>query len=797
MNLNNPKADAYLAKLANEMEKKIRTSSNSDEIFETLNLLEEFVYKVPEQTVRIVEYLIKHSIEAKSIKSPMGNFYGKSYSMIISKTLELLDRLRYICPDSVLPLLEELILKEDKEERSRSIEILKRFAKYDFNVLTKSEIGYGAQRKILDYILPWSIKERNDNFDFIKAVAEELLNPSVEGITSGINEEAQYTITFHSGVVDPTDFLKKIRRETIDLVAGIYKETDDEVTKLKIVNILDEATRGPISVTYDKNVEKMIADDTKYLMSIFREMLFDEKGNLVGSIPVAEAIENRLYWFNKNNKRASSLGSKKLREDILSDHFYSLFYLFVGDGIVFGQEEDCNAQIERKKQINKKIKEINKSSLSEWAGVIDKIARQIGLVEEWKFNPFNDFLRKLSAEKPDMASIILNNLMNNDKLANVLTSFLDGFRYSRRFDLWDKATQKAIKKKNVFLTNAIIYSLDFNRGGSTDQKLRNDDVLLIGNIVKQSGKFSFLKKNKESALILQHATINTLISNLRNDSYRTEPLLIEEIKKNKENNFLVRGIEFGFRKNDIDCNNISKELNDLLMELLVEIGDLDWNAQELLLNMGHQDIKIIFDVFWKRMEKDTKREIKSIEHRYINQYRAIPYHFNNNLKSYISSHDQFQTLVEEWINKTTPSFWKYNWDISRFLKAMGSPAIAILRSMIESGNEDDIAKAVHLIDRFEGCDIEMAIEVVRRTKEEKNISYVESMLFSTGVVSGEDGIACAFEEKSEKLKKYLNDENEQVKKFVQKMINDLEGSAKKERQNNEEEKQLRKIEFNE
>lgn len=171
MNLNNPKADAYLAKLANEMEKKIRTSSNSDEIFETLNLLEEFVYKVPEQTVRIVEYLIKHSIEAKSIKSPMGNFYGKSYSMIISKTLELLDRLRYICPDSVLPLLEELILKEDKEERSRSIEILKRFAKYDFNVLTKSEIGYGAQRKILDYILPWSIKERNDNFDFIKAVA--------------------------------------------------------------------------------------------------------------------------------------------------------------------------------------------------------------------------------------------------------------------------------------------------------------------------------------------------------------------------------------------------------------------------------------------------------------------------------------------------------------------------------------------------------------------------------------------------------------------------------------------------
>jgi len=68
-------------------------------------------------------------------------------------------------------------------------------------------------------------------------------------------------------------------------------------------------------------------------------------------------------------------------------------------------------------------------------------------------------------------------------------------------------------------------------------------------------------------------------------------------------------------------------------------------------------------------------------------------------------------------------------------------------------------------------------------------------MYTTGVVSGEYGIAEAYEKKAERLEKYKGDESERVKTFVNRMIKSFQESAKKERQRADEEKQLRKIEF--
>jgi len=68
-------------------------------------------------------------------------------------------------------------------------------------------------------------------------------------------------------------------------------------------------------------------------------------------------------------------------------------------------------------------------------------------------------------------------------------------------------------------------------------------------------------------------------------------------------------------------------------------------------------------------------------------------------------------------------------------------------------------------------------------------------MYATGVVSGEYGIAGAYEKKAEKLKKYVADESERVRIFVNRMIKSFQESAKRERQRADEEKQLRRIEF--
>jgi hypothetical protein len=53
----------------------------------------------------------------------------------------------------------------------------------------------------------------------------------------------------------------------------------------------------------------------------------------------------------------------------------------------------------------------------------------------------------------------------------------------------------------------------------------------------------------------------------------------------------------------------------------------------------------------------------------------------------------------------------------------------------------------------------------------------------------------AFEGKAKTLEKFKNDESERVRKFVARMIKSFQESARRERQRADEERELRKIEF--
>ena len=116
MLLNNKKADEYLANLAGDIDKQISDSCNNDEIFEYLNLLNEFVYKVPRQAVDIFKNILKTNYPSIKSKSRFEVFSGKTRSDVIIKGLEMLSNIRYILPNAILPLLEKVILSEPRKK---------------------------------------------------------------------------------------------------------------------------------------------------------------------------------------------------------------------------------------------------------------------------------------------------------------------------------------------------------------------------------------------------------------------------------------------------------------------------------------------------------------------------------------------------------------------------------------------------------------------------------------------------------------------------------------------------------
>jgi hypothetical protein len=765
-----------------------------------IDAIKEFVYRVPKQAIEIAKYLIGNPIETKLVKIPGfdSSHYGKSYADVVSSIIEMLDRIRYIDADGVLPIIAELIRGENQEFKNKATEVLKHFSKYDLNVL-KSKIGYGAQRKALDYILALPLDERLKNLDFIVTVAQEVLSSLVEGTSNGLNEQAQYTLTLTSGVVQPTPFLKKVRRNAIDLASSLYQETTDEQQKIKLAKAIEEAARGPMHVVYGDDVKQMIAEDAAYLIEIYRKMLFDENNKLVGSIAVAEEIETRLYWFHKNEK-VNTPASQKLRADILADPFYSLFRLLAGDDVTFREEEGWNdAEKRRSDAMDARIESIEKENLEEWIENFDRISAQAGPVAEWQFHNFKNFLRRFVAKKPELAaSVLFIALKNGSPLKKFAVGIFEGLRDVKRLDLWDRGVEIAPLTKDPVVIAAVLYSLNIEKNVDLKEEIRDKDLTILEDVVHRAKQFGFLGM-VEKNITLEHATLNALTRNFQRDKKLIERLILETLNKYPEwRHFQLRELEFGAVRGWVDYSEFSPEAIDLLKGFLIDVSDLDWESQNFLLHLGIKDVAVILDVFWQRIEKDAKNKKGGVpgtgEH-----YRAIPYDINNELTKHISEQPNFEKYLTPWLDRLTPRWSAYNWNISHFLQQLGGGTLdRIVRSMVTNGGDENLACAVQLMDRFHGYpDIALCMEIVGKTKNKDILASIDGILHATGLVSGEDGLARAYEEKAISISSYCSSENAEIKKYAQRIFEVFTKSAERERKDLEEEKRLRQIEFEE
>ena len=116
-------------------------------------------------------------------------------------------------------------------------------------------------------------------------------------------------------------------------------------------------------------------------------------------------------------------------------------------------------------------------------------------------------------------------------------------------------------------------------------------------------------------------------------------------------------------------------------------------------------------------------------------------------------------------------------------------------SLIEKGDEDSLMKAARAIHSFNEVDFDLCIEIVSRTDNEQILDKVRSNMYSTGIVSGEYGIANAYESKAKTLGEYKDSDSKRVRDFTESMINSFRESALNERKRADEDKQLRKIEL--
>lgn len=775
----------------------ISLSKDNDNIYDVLEIVEAFYDKKLEEILAIVSMIVNKKPLPTVLLRTFGRhkLYGKSHKDLVLKSCDILDRIKYSTPDEVLELLAQLSLSDDQEIKNESLRIIENFARYDFNILTKTKIGYGAQRKVFDFILAWSIEEQLEHIDFVERVTMKLLSSSAKGETPGLNENADYTLTMHFGVVDPTDFLRKMRREVIDLIYTLFQSISNPKLKLRLINILNQATDTPSSVSYGEDIAQMISEDLIYLINLYRKIIF-QGGKIIEDIGLVAVIEERLYWLGKSRTTGSE-ELEQLRSDILGDEFYKLFILFVGDPIIYREEKGWEeAEKIRDEEINKLIDIIDEETINEWFEKLDKVANQQGVIDEWRFNPFKTFLYKLSEKKPKVAEKILEKALdNNSSLKDFMTSFLGGFRMGTNFIQWDKFTRRIIDAQDPQFINAIIFSLNLPPDVDLERLIREVDIELLENIVRRVGEFSFLKELDNMAL--HYALINTLGRNFERSPKRIELLIAEEIKNNTGYvDMFFRQLPMMIHSKWFEIKDLHSETVKMLQEQMIKLSKIDWHSQELLLEIGKRDGLIaVLNLFMERIKKDIKD--KEGETGDINEiYEALPYHLNPELEKFIAEHPDYEKIVTGWLADMTSGWSIYNSHMSHFLQRIGNGFSRIVTSLIEKGGDKNLMKAARVMQSINSVDFDLSIEIIRRTDNKRIINLVENNMFTTGIVSGEDGLAKAFEKKAERIETYKRIDDERVKVFVKRMVKNFQEKAKRERRRIEKERQTRKEEYN-
>jgi len=793
LSLDNEKANHYLAKLADEILAEIVASDDNDEIFKALEVLEEFVYKVTTQTIAVARYIFDHPHAPKIIEILDGSIEGKRPDQVAEKAMELLNKIRYIAPEEVVPILAERIRLKDEKKTAKAVEILKNFSKYDFNFLSQVKT-YGPQKMILDFIKKWNPDEQLSNFEFVQVVTGELLSSS----TSGSSAESMDTVTFHSGAVQPTEFLKTLRREAMDMEAELYRKVQDPAQKLRIVRVLEEAIRGPSNVNYGDDLAQMLDEDGAYLLDLYRRMLFDNERRLIASFAIADEIEKRLYWYYRDDKRPNAAAAQQLRREILEAESYKLFKLLAGDEIVYREEGGWDkAEQIRKEEIEKLIGAVERP-VEPWLARLNEIADQTNLIGQWQFRFFGIFLAKLAQTKPAIAKELFDRALEGGSVKQFSANFLSGFREINRLDLWDDAVQRIITRRDVPLVAAIVRSLIDERPVDLKATIRGRDLAILKQIVWMSGDFAFLNEYPERNPNLHLAIINALMRNYERDPAMIEGLIVKELRTHPEyDNVFVHSLDFGLLKHWIDYSKFSDKGIDFLIRWLIKLPELDWQIQELVATLGEKDSRIVYRVFWGRIEHGARQKQKQKTHSIADRerYEAVPYHFSDGLRKFFAQNSGAKDIVQELIGHATKNWSTTNWDIGHLLQRAGYSLRQAFGDFLNAGDDDSLFKAVGLMNFVEGGELDLCMEIAGRTDNTRILRSLRSLLYATGIVSGEDGIARAYESKAEAMKGYLENTNPRIAAFAKEMQDSFIESAQVERKRVVEEQQLRKIEF--
>jgi hypothetical protein len=782
-------ASQALAKEFETAKSALAAATDYDGLEENLAILDAIGFRFSESSANALESFVD-TIEARRITySEQDQLLGhaiqeyRNSSTLIVRAIQALANLRYLETRLVLRVFLRLSVHVDKTVRKKALQGLEEMAGYNIDVFygdgRRGGDGATPQKQVVEELQNFNDAALTKYFSGVLAVLENTLSPSMEGTSWSYN-----ALKLSRSSTPSIPSVSEVRLQSTELLKRIYGLAIFVEQKQRVLSALAQATRTERGAPRDAESNSMFVRDAKNVLGFFEHLVE------IADLQLVQKIEHHSYWIFfhaiTDEVREAAL---KVETKIAQNSEYQIYRDLIGFEGIFGdwkqwqaaQDRITDTEQLRREAARRYVSQINDDNYAEWRARTLSYAKTDS-ADLATFPVFYDFLAIFARDRPQLAFKLLTE--DTTAIASFLIPLLSG--------LWGGSEQAAMLRLIEKWMRESTVGHPQHLFASTKMFLSTKELDL-----------KLLKALCGKAIqIGDRASVREVIEVVIARFDKGGPALLEEL--------LFPAVQFLTQQQDAswvgevwyrrEAREVFASLESdglkVILDNLTALPKIEYHAEEVLFLIAERAPEEVIDFFVRRMSMDKRADQKSER-----EFEAIPYEFHK-LQAPLSK------VAHAAVGKVREYFasdrYLFEFRGARLLRNIFPESSAAfemeLLKAIRNGEESDHEFALAVLRNYRGEEFvrRLCKEIVRLMPADSPLrTHVAIALETTGMVSGEFGMAEAYERKQREVRDWLEDPDEKVREFARWYVQDLETMSEAERKRAEEDIALRKFRYGE
>ncbi|MBI5568761.1 MAG: RelA/SpoT domain-containing protein [Desulfomonile tiedjei] len=709
------------------------------------------------------------STEPVPIETTYGNLEGLKADSITELVVEIIDNLRYVDVVGSLQLLIDIYRDEPNHKiRQQIVNAVKNLSEY--NVDAYKVVGPGLQLALVDHLAGMSDTE----LDRIRPIAVTVWSEALQSDITSMRPKAD-SVVLSKAALPASDPLKVVRDKALKGLLAAYDRSCDDAQKRDVLAALDSATSTPRQVEYSNEFLAITLKDATRIVDFVTERAGAQSYELLQDLErrflykyfrakeLADDPENRC---DCQKEAAVLVGAiLRFRDTVNKDERYVRYKVLIGGESVYpghwGEREfDKRAEEYRRGEADRYIDDIVAENETAWFDLMERCA-------ETQSRDLGIFISKLGERKPEVGDRCLAKA--SDNLNNFLPGFLHGLAMSNRPDIYERILESELESARNL--EGIASHLHFSGVDLAARLLKR--AVDIGNAQAVIECLLFALKHYGTAKITDADALLRDALTFLNDR--------------QDSRWVSRA--WFLRKAPKFYKEVTPETTAQVLQNLAYVHQVNFDVEGVLVGFAERELEALWDYFGRRLDREAAYGDDEED------FEAVPFQFHG-LEKELSKDPQLAIGKGlSWFVQDRRLFRFRGGHLLSIAFPNCSPEFAAaLADLVKAGGDMEADFALAILQNYRG---ETSTYVVLKEivslfpQDPRKMTEVRISIDSTGIVSGDFGLAEAWRAKKESLTEWLADERPVVKAFAEKHIAELDRMIASEYRSAEAEREMR------